>query len=246
MPPQPEPLSLISAEDHQKITLSGEPTFILTQKIQAAFGKPITDDTIRDIYYVNQNGRASFNDLLAGLAVPDLPVGFSDEFPTSENELPVFMHGLSKKNQVPRHFLVIRVKNYDTTFTLMKQWERTMLRDLGPLMGISPDFLRTRISKDVFQDELVQNKNIRTLRYYKPTGITLDDPTASMATTDIVQQGLETIASNNPFANQVSPYQENDLMISYFFLNEKTLVITDSLNIIPELLKRYANRQIYQ
>ncbi len=235
VPPQPEPLSLIKAEDHQKITLSGEPAFILNQKIRAAFDKPVADDTFRDIFYATSAGRASFNDLLAGLAVSDLPKGFSDEFPISENGLPVFMHGVSEKNQVPRHFLVVRVKNYDIAFSLMRQWERTLLRDVGPLMGISPDFLKTRITKDIFQDEMVQNKNVRTLRYHKPTDITLDENTT-----------IEMIKSNNPFVNQTSPYQENDLMISYFFLNEKTLIITDSLDIIPELLKRYANRQIYQ
>ncbi len=40
--------------------------------------------------------------------------------------------------------------------------------------------------------------------------------------------------------------RENNLTLLYFFINEKTLIITDNTLGIPELLKRYANRQIYQ
>lgn len=39
---------------------------------------------------------------------------------------------------------------------------------------------------------------------------------------------------------------QNGLDLYYFFINEKTLIITDRSESIPELLKRYANRQIYQ
>jgi hypothetical protein len=133
----------------------------------------------------------------------------------------------------------------------MKQWERTMLKDLGPLMNISSDFLKTRLGKDVFQDELLQNKNVRTLRYRKPTTISLDEASPIVTPTtpsafDSISSTVQTVIANNPFANQTTPYQENDLMISYFFLNEKTLVITNNLELVPELLKRYANSQIYQ
>ena len=251
IPPTPTVLSLIKSEEHKKITLNGEPIFLLDQKIRNIFEQPMTDDTIRDIYYVNPIGRASFTDLINALGITNLPAGLTDEFPSSENGVPVFMHGLSTKNQVARHFLIIKINNYDVTFAFMKQWERTMLKDLGPLMNISSDFLKTRLGKDVFQDELLQNKNVRTLRYHKPTTISLDDTSTAVASTTTSALGsisstVQTVLANNPFANQTAPYQENDLMLSYFFLNEKTLVITDNLELVPELLKRYANSQIYQ
>ncbi|MEI8223912.1 MAG: alpha/beta hydrolase [bacterium] len=251
IPPTPEVLSLIKSEEHKKITLSGEPVFLLDQKIRNVFEQPMTDGTIRDIYYVNATGRASFSDLITALGITNLPAGLTDEFPSSENSVPVFMHGLSTKNQVARHFLVIKINNYDITFAFMKQWERTMLKDLGPLMNISSDFLKTRLGKDVFQDELLQNKNVRTLRYRKPVTISLDDTSTAVTSTtssalDSISSTVQTVLANNPFTNQSAPYQEKDLMISYFFLNEKTLVITDNLELVPELLKRYANSQIYQ
>lgn len=250
--PTPEVLSLIKAEEHKKIMITGEPVFLLDQKIRNTFEEKMTDDTLRDIYYVTPTGRASFTDLVNALGITNLPTGLTDEFPSSEKGIPVFMHGISTKNQVARHFLVIKINNYDVTFSFMKQWERTMLKDLGPLMNISSDFLKTRLGKDVFQDELLQNKNVRTLRYHKPTTISLDDtPSSDTSSTttsalDSISSTVQTIVANNPFANQAAPYQENDLMLAYFFLNEKTLIITDNLEIIPELLKRYANSQIYQ
>jgi hypothetical protein len=39
--------------------------------------------------------------------------------------------------------------------------------------------------------------------------------------------------------------ENNQFMLGYFFLNDRTLVIIDSTEIIPEILARYANRQIY-
>lgn len=246
--PTPEIPSLIKAEEHKKITFNGEPIFILDQKIRNAYEQPMTDGTIRDIYYVNPGGRASFTDLINALGITNLPTGLTDEFPSSEKGMPVFMHGISTKNQVARHFLVIKINNYDVTFSFMKQWERTMLKDLGPLMNISSDFLKTRLGKDVFQDELLQNKNVRTLRYHKSATISLDDSSTSSTTSalDSISSTVQAVITNNPFANQTAPYQENDLMLAYFFLNEKTLIITDNLEIVPELLKRYANSQIYQ
>lgn len=240
---QPAPaeiLSLINAEEHSKISLTGEPAFILDQKIKSVLAKPVANETIRDIYYTTPTGRASFPELLKGLEISDVPTALNDELLTSTNGIPVFMHGFSQKNQQASHFLILRIKNYDITFSLMKQWEPTMLRGLGSLMNISSDFLKRRLTKDIFTEELVQNKSVRTLRYHKTADITFDDPVSTLI------NGGNPGTALNPFVSQTSPYQENDLMIAYFFLNEKTVVITDNLDIIPELLKRYANSQIYQ
>lgn len=240
-PPAPEVASLLRAEEHDRITFSTEPSFIIDQKIKNLFEKPLTDGTIRDIYYVTNGARASFNSLLKVLNVTDLPPGLTAEFPESANGLPVFMHGLSVKNQVAQHFLVLRVNNYDTTFSLMKAWEPLMARHLGPLMNISSDYLRTKLTKDVFTDEMIQNKAVRTLRYQASASINLNDNS-----TDTPPVPTAASQAGNAFADAVSPYQPGDLILAYFFLNEKTVIITDNLELIPELLKRYADRQIYQ
>lgn len=232
VPAQPETVSLIRTEKHERVTLSDEPSFILNQKIGAAIGRTVAEKEILDIFYTNAAGRASFSDLLLALGTPNLPEGLLSEFLPSSPTVPVFMHGTTLINGKRAHFLVIRVSSYDTAFAQMKQWEPTLLKDIGPLVDASADFLKTRIAKDTFKDEMVQNQNIRSLRYHKAATIEREATTADNL--------------GNLFASQIAPYQEDDLMLSYFFLNEKTLVITDSLDIIPELLKRYANRQIYQ
>lgn len=240
-PPAPEIVSLVRAEEHERINFSTEPSFIIDQKIKNLFEKPLTDGTIRDIYYVTNGTRASFTSLLKALGVTDTPAGLTSEFPESTNGLPVFMHGLYTKNQVSQHFLVVRVTNYDTAFSLMKSWEPLMARHLGPLMNISSDFLRTRLVKDLFTDELINNKPVRTLRY---------QPTATIAFDDTGENNSEvvpiTTQASNAFANAIAPYQAGDLILAYFFLNEKTVVITNNLELIPELLRRYSDRQIYQ
>ncbi len=241
-PPAAEVVSLVRAEEHERISFSSEPSFIIDQKIKNLFEKPLTDGTIRDIYYETGGTRASFGSLLKILGVTDMPAGLLSEFPESANGLPVFMHGLYTKNQVAQHFLVVRVTNYDTAFSLMKSWEPLMARHLGPLMNISSDFLRTRLVKDVFTDELINNKQVRTLRYQPTAAIAFDD---GVATSDAAATPITTQASN-AFANAIAPYQPGDLILAYFFLNEKTVVITNNLELIPELLKRYSDRQIYQ
>ncbi|MDB4984128.1 MAG: hypothetical protein JWM20_307 [Patescibacteria group bacterium] len=49
----------------------------------------------------------------------------------------------------------------------------------------------------------------------------------------------------NALINVPVPYKEGDLMLAYFFINEHTLIVTDSTAIIPQILERYANSQIY-
>jgi predicted alpha/beta hydrolase family esterase len=239
--PAPEVISLVRAEEHEPISFSTEPSFIIDQKIKNLFEKPLTDGTIRDIYYVTNGARASFTSLLTVLGVTDTPAGLTSEFPESTNGLPVFMHGLYTKNQVSQHFLVVRVTNYDNAFSLMKLWEPLMARHLGPLMNISSDFLRTRLVKDTFTEELINNKPVRTLRYQSTATIAFDDTGENNS--EVVPI---TTQASNAFANAIAPYQPGDLILAYFFLNEKTIVITNNLDLIPELLRRYSDRQIYQ
>lgn len=244
--PTPEVRSLLRAEDHKKILIVNEPAFMLEQKITAALREPVTDSTLRDLYYVTPTGPASFTDLIKALAITNIPTGLTDEFPASEQGLPVFMHGIALQNQVTQHFLVIKVNNYDITFSLMKQWEKSLFKDLGILMGNTPDFLKTRNTQDVFTDEVIQNKNVRTLRYHKPvSSISFEESDSGTPQTSSITSSLQNMITQNPLLSTPSPYEENELMLAYFFLNEKTLIVTDHAAIIPELIKRYANSQIY-
>lgn len=242
--------SIIPADTHQPITIvPNQPAFMLAEKIRSAVATSETPGQIRDMYYLAGTARASFNDALAGLAITHLPDGLSTQFKT-KGPGPLFMHGSTQTDAGTGHFLVLPVENYDISFELMKLWEITLMRDIGPFFGISENFLRTRLTRDTFQDELLSNKNVRVLRYKKPPTITLEDApsekVSSSTSSNFVSEGIKNIVSQNPFVTTVSPYQENDIMLAYFFLNEHTLIITDNISIIPELLKRWANQQVYQ
>lgn len=257
--------SLIPADTHQRIEMvTNQPAFMLAEKIRTAVSAPKIPGQINDIYYVAEQLRVSFPKVLAGLSISELPEGLLDQL-TTKGTGPLFMHGTAQTDQGDGKFLVLPIKDYDVSFTLIKSWENSLLRDIGPFMGISENFLKTRLTRDIFKDEMISNKNVRVLRYQKPTPITLDEvsqvsepesetipvPTDDNSTPDtispnFVSEGITAIASENPFVNTVSPYQENEIIMAYFFLNEHTLIIVDNVAIIPELLKRWANRQIYQ
>ena len=171
------------------------------------------------------------------------------------------MHGVGNFDGTTSHFLVIPISNYDVAFAGMAKWEPTILRDLGIFMNVPANFLRSQLYKNTFENEVIANQNIRALRYHEPTTVTLSDDSTTVATslstsdasagTATAQTATPVITpqipdSNNPFVNITTPYTDNDLMLAYFFLNEKTLIITDSASIIPQILARYAGSQIYQ
>ena len=117
----------------------------------------------------------------------------------------------------------------------------------------------------MFTDSMIQNHPVRTLYYHAPAPIDLTEATQPIETpsvtplmittpikySDYLKELTQTPATPtpdlpNPLLSITAPYKDGDLMLAYFFINEHTLVITDSTDIIPKLLERYANSQIYQ
>ena len=235
-PQQQQIQSLVQTEIHTKIEVTpNQPFFMLEQAIEDVVAQPTANGDIRDIYYASAGQRVSFSTVLTALGITDIPSSLSQEFAAVSGLTPVFMHGIYQNDQGTSHFLVLKVNDYGTSFALMQQWEGTMLADLGPFFGVSKDFLKTRLVRDTFDNEIISNENVRVLRYHAPASITLDGSDASTAGT----------GSPNAFVGITSPYQDNDIMLAYFFLDEHTIVIVDKVEIIPELLKRFANSQIY-
>lgn len=221
----PDPLSLLPAEHHTAINILNKQSFGVAQAITQAISSRGASGTITDIYYTQGSLRASFIEVLTSLdRASDIPNALRTIFVTSNiGDRPVFMHTTLHGQDRTRHALILPITQYDAAFSGFKAWEPTLLRDIGVFMNISPAFLATKLTTDTFQDEVITNKNIRVLRYQQPSG----DPA-------IIQSTLD-----------ASPYQENEFILGYFFLNDATIVIVDNPEIIPELLTRYANRQIY-
>jgi predicted alpha/beta hydrolase family esterase len=231
----PPPPSLLSADLHEKVLVDPTtPFFILQQNIVRTLGLPLESGALRDIYYTLGDRRASLGEVLKLFPSSHIPSEIFDELSIPSGKFPTFMHGALHTSQGNAHFLIVKVEHYDQSFSLMKKWEPFLVKDLGIFFSISSDFLKTRLVPDVFSDEVIANYTVRVARYHAPAKITLDEGTSPADT-----------SLQNVFANTLSPYKENDVMLGYFFLNEKTLIITDQLDIIPELVKRWANQQIY-
>ena len=251
--------SLILADSHVAIDTSNQTSYALAAKIHETLSKPVQNSTILDIVYTNGISRVPLKTVLVklGISAPDT---FSDEL----ND-PTFMHGEISDNGITSHFIVIPINHYDAAFLGMHDWEPTLVRDLGIFFGLPDTFIRSLSSTKLFTDTMIQNHPVRALYYHASAPIDLTESTPSTATpvvaiptisvpikySDYIKQLTRTPVTPtpdlpNPLLSITSPYKDGDLMLAYFFINEHTLVITDSTDIIPKLLERYANSQIYQ
>jgi predicted alpha/beta hydrolase family esterase len=198
------PASLILSEKHIQIDVANTESYTLSKKIRDAMAMAPSEG-IADLYYINGMVRASFPSVLAkfGITVPE---SLSNEFLMPQaGTTPLFMHGVGTLENTPAHFLVLPVAHYDNTFIGMKEWEATLVRDLGIFIGMSDAVIKARTATDTFSDETINNRRVRILRD-----------------------------------------SENQVTLAYFFLTERIVVITDRIEAIPEILKRFANSQIYR
>lgn len=197
--------SLIRAENHVRVALDNIPSFLLEKTIRDHLSSSsLTSASVLDIFYTKGTRRATFFETLEQLAISPLPETLKQVLLTNTvaNDI-YFMHGLLRLSESTGHFLVLRFNQYDQAFQLIRSWEPTLVRSIGLFMNIPEGVLRSRLTGDIFSDEIVFNKNIRVLR------------------------------------------EGESFVIGYFFLNEQSIVIIDNLESIPEILRRYANRQIY-
>lgn len=248
--------SIILADTHVKIDLAGKQSYAVAQSVRAELAKPMSQGTIRDIVYANGTARASLKQVLEALSV-SAPLGIGDEL----ND-PDFMHGETSFGQTG-HFLAIPIAHYDTAFGEMKSWEPTMVRDLGIFFGLPEAYLKSITSTGPFSDKMITNHPVRALYYHTPTAVTFDEPgqvpsmpeqpqkpvsyVEYLKRAEEAQKAAQAAAQQNTSPIPVAaPYKEGELMLAYFFISDRLMIVTDSTDLIPELLKRYANSQIYQ
>jgi len=212
--------SLISADTHVSISILGE-SYKLAAAMHTDLSQGGSDGSVTDIDYTNGAGLASFKDVLNALGVTTLPDSLAGVIPSSSGSNPVFMHGQAFIGRTPSPFLVIPVSDYDTAFSGMRDWEQTLFRDTAPFMNVPDSFVRGYLATAQFDNELIGNHAVRVLRYKSP------------------------VADNSGNATAVSPYQDGDMMVAYFFLNDHAIVIINNPNVIPTILERYDDRQVY-
>lgn len=121
------------------------------------------------------------------------------EVPTSllQNLYPEFSLGVYNLPDGNDLFMIFRVKDFNETFTAMREWEATMLTEFVRLFNINAkEYGKDIFTKD-FENETIANKEARVLR------------------------------DNN-----------GKTIVSYIFLDTRTVMITTKTNAVEEVIKR--------
>jgi hypothetical protein len=161
----PTVTTLLQSESHEKIDIAGKQSYELLSSVKNAIAQTPAANTVTDIYYMRGGLRISFDDILDALDITGVPDSIRSEFiPAGVLNRPVFMHGVVNLDSAQAHFLILPVSHYDRAFAGLKEWEPSLFHDVGPFMNIPDETLRTHLDKDIFSDEMVNNKQVRTLR----------------------------------------------------------------------------------
>lgn len=177
--------------------------------------------------------------------------GMHDWEPTLLRDLGVFLN-------VPATFLKTQIQQEVFHDELISNQEVHVLRythpayvtldDIinSPIPAISPT--STTVSPTTSSSVVSKDTHSTVSSSTTVSSVTTTSPTDSASTSNVSTSASVTqiFNTNNPLLSITSPYREGDIMMVYFFLNEHTLIITNRVDIIPEILKRWANSQIYK
>lgn len=152
----------------------------------------------------------------------------------SESQLPILdqvpFYGLSLQPS-PSPFIIISIDNYDRAYTAMSSWA-TLPRDIGVWMMIDPETIKQTLKKFSVQERVVANTQIRTM--YFPETIDTEQST------------------DEPMPENIDPNPEDVLTIptpklvealSWTFLDEHHILIVKNTADIPEIKKRFHEKQ---
>jgi peptidoglycan hydrolase-like protein with peptidoglycan-binding domain len=81
-----------------------------------------------------------------------------------ENIAPEFMHGVYATDQ-NYPFIILQALSYDRALEGMKQWEPTMINDLGTYLNLPPEAYDHSLLEDGFVDDLIANKTVRVAKF---------------------------------------------------------------------------------
>lgn len=154
--------SLVYSNLDTGINVTGLEASRTKQAIREVIEKKIPEDTVNQIYYVQDDGLGNLNRLgikdifkKTEIVPPDLLI---------ENIGNNFMHGVyrAEKNYP---FIVMKADSYDRAFVGMKEWEPTMIDDLAPYLDLPDEATDRSLITQGFEDDLIKNKNVRVARF---------------------------------------------------------------------------------
>jgi predicted alpha/beta hydrolase family esterase len=158
------------------------------------------------------------------------PIGIAP----SENQLSILdqvpFYGLSLRPS-PAPFMIIPIDNYDRAYTAMSSWT-SVPRDIGIWMMIDPDTIKQTLRKFSVQERVVANTQIRTV--YFPEFIDTEQPTS-----EVVPEDVDTL----PEDALTTPAPKLVEALSWTFLDEHHILIVKNTTDIPEIKKRFHEKQ---
>ncbi|MCD8495114.1 MAG: hypothetical protein LRY46_03390 [Candidatus Pacebacteria bacterium] len=135
------------------------------------------------------------------------------------------MYGTFRNQETLTPYLILDVTSFDRAFIGMQDWENSLLRDLAELFMYDTSVLTPENIEGVFESRTIQNipTRILTRQSIIPNQNTSEDRA-------IIPQEFINIDHQN-------------ILLSYAFLDESTVVITTTPDLIHEMRRRIRERQ---
>lgn len=233
-------------------TLDGE------DAVLSALLETPTRGTITALVAIDQSQtRLSFTRTLELLGVADIPPlvrGYVAQDYTWG------IWGADDDTNVP--FLILRVTSYDGAFSGIREWEPRLPQDIGIMLGVPEELRKSTNTFSGWTEILLANRPVRVLREaFAPAIETVTEVTQSGTEESVIQTETEssqtspTILEPAPTETtsqpqlldpSVSEIPSDEPILYTSFLSEQLLLITPRPDIIPELIRRLADRQILE
>lgn len=206
--------------------------------------KPFVPGSIHDFFFVRDGGEE-------GLHIYDAKE-FIDYF-----ELPVsrlflqdvrdsYMFGYYHGDKL-EPFLVFKLVSYRRVLERMRDWETTMLEDLGEFFRINSKYLNEGNFGREFFDQTRNNQLTRVLNG-EPI-IVVEEEVITEG--DVNQEEIDErfVKPEVGFVKEIREVQrrgDTETLLVYSFIREDTLVITTTLEAIDEIVERMINKGIFE
>jgi hypothetical protein len=139
-------------------------------------------------------------------------------------------------------FFIFKTTLYESAFSGMLDWEKTMTDDLGPLLRSPADFYITVAKPQVVIPPATSTSKTKSS---KNTATTTTTTTPVAAPAPIPQLAFEDMVYKN-IDTRVLKNQDGKVLIVYSFVSRDTLVITTKLETLGEIMNRLTSRQVVQ
>ncbi len=218
--------TIIPSDAERQINLTGLSYDTLTRLFSDFVKEPHADDSITHIRVVSQDTAGlteATPELFFAAVAPRAPSSLTRAFGTT-----LFAGVYSLNTQYP--FLIITVDSFNNAFAGMLAWEKNMYADLGPLFH---------------KDDADQHTSAPIIINALATTTSSTTPALPVAPppTIVPKENFEDAIIKNKDARVLRDSRDRILLI-YSFIDERTLLITDSEQSFDEMITRLTTAKL--